>query len=189
MGIVFGKTGVAEPTFEVLASCTSYEIRRYSPRFGITTTCASDNTGFRSLAGYIGVTGPPQNSLSESISMTAPVIKSEGKMQFILPQNYDDLSKIPKPSNENVKVFSIPEETGAVKVFSGWVNDAKAEEVKASLYEGLREGGVVLGEGRKWQLWQYNPPFTIPWLRRNEIWVELKEEEVKKAKEYCEKSE
>ena len=58
MGIVFGKTGVAEPAFDLLLSrptTTPYEIRRYSTRFAIETEYSGrDGAGFMALAGYIG---------------------------------------------------------------------------------------------------------------------------------------
>lgn len=184
---VFGKTGVAEPTFTVLATHESFQVRSYSQRFAIGTTCTSDNSGFRALAGFIGVGSTPKNSENESIAMTAPVIKDQASgMQFVLPAKFDDISKIPSPTDSDVKIITLPAQTGAVSTFSGWVSPSQAQQQKLNLYDALSPAGIELNEGNQWQLWQYNPPFTIPWLRRNEIWVELKEEEVEKAVRYCE---
>jgi len=45
----------------------------------------------------------------------------------------------------------------------------------------LNNDGLSLKEEEvmeKFALWQYNPPFTIPHFRRNEVWIELTEEQV-----------
>ena len=78
MGIVFGKTGVAEPTFDCLLSRSSsspfpYEIRRYGKRFACETEYkfGMEGSGFPALAGYIGVGKQPQNDGFMGIDMTA----------------------------------------------------------------------------------------------------------------------
>jgi hypothetical protein len=216
MGIVFGKTGVAEPAYDLLLSSTSnaagqvpYQIRRYSSRFAIETEYSvngdgNDSAGFRALAGYIGVGGKPQNDGGQAVSMTAPVVTSDvgkkiamtapvvtnadtkksKKMQFILPAEFDDLSKIPKPTNPNVTILELKPETGAVYTFSGSVNDRIAKEKLSKLVASLKKDiGTTsdLDESKaeeNYLLWQFHPPFTIPFLRKNEIWLELSEQQV-----------
>lgn len=209
MGIVFGKTGVAEPVFETLLSRTNnctvpYEFRRYGQRFAIETLYEKDDTSsaFRSLAGYIGVGGPPQNEGSQPISMTAPVVtagqkiamtapvvtnqiegSSTKKMQFILPAEYDSIDKIPKPKSSKVTIQEVPPAIGVVHQFSGWVKDDVAKGKVKALVKQLQEDGMdTLTESEaldKYLLWQYNPPFTVPQLRRNEVWIELSDDQVK----------
>ncbi len=227
MGIVFGKTGVAEPSFEMLLSRSSasipYEIRQYGVRYAIETEyqVGRDGDGFRALAGYIGVGTQPQNEGSTSIAMTAPVVtesvkgekiamtapvvtssggekiamtapvvtSSDGsntssgnngkemkRMQFILPQEFDDISKIPKPTNSKVVIKEVPSATGVVHAFSGTVNESKAKSKAAELGRQLKEDGVKTSEEevlQNYDLWQFHPPFTIGPMRRNEIWVGL----------------
>lgn len=87
MGIVFGKTGVAEPVYDCLLSRASssttnfipYEIRRYGKKFACETEykMGMEGTGFPALAGYIGVGKQPQNDGGAggmAIDMTAPVV-------------------------------------------------------------------------------------------------------------------
>ena len=129
-------------------------------------------------------------SSGDKIAMTAPVItskkddsstKSGGgmmkKMQFILPEEYDDMSKIPKPTNSKVVIKEIPSATGVAHTFSGTVNDTTAKSKAADLARQLKEDGVKeLTEEdvlQKYDLWQFHPPFTLGPLRRNEIWVDL----------------
>ncbi len=210
MGIVFGKTGVAEPPFVVLLSRSApiaWELRQYGKRFAIETECSNNSDGFRSLAGYIGVGGTPQNEGAVSIAMTAPVVtesvgqkggekiamtapvvtsgdnKAEAKkMSFILPDEYDGINKIPpKPTNNKVKVVEVPAAKGAVHTFSGSMNDAKSKSKATEFARQLIEDGVDTSEDdvlRSYELWQFHPPFTLGPLRKNEIWVDLSEKQV-----------
>lgn len=174
MGIVFGKTGVAEPAFDVLLNRSSasvpYQIRKYGKRFACETEFpmdGNDGLGFRALAGYIGVGTDPQNDGGKGIAMTAPVVteKSKGKpiamtapvvtdtsggdkkkMAFILPAEYDSMDKIPKPTNPNVKISEIPSSTGVAHTFSGSCNDEKAKSKVQKLIHQLKEDGVDLDE-------------------------------------------
>jgi hypothetical protein len=127
----------------------------------------------------------PQNEDSKSISMTAPVVKKDdGKgetMSFILPAEYDDIGKVPKPTNEDVSVVELPPQYGAVVRFPGRCKPSDSSSRYSSLLSSLSDDGVEAGEA-KWELWQYNPPFTIPWLRRNEVFVELTKEQAEGIK-------
>jgi len=176
---------------------------------------------FMALAGYIGVTSSPQNEGETSISMTAPVSTEEGKisgslrgkaismtapvsekdvggdddhmrtMQFYLPAEYDDMSKIPKPTNPSVKIEEVPPAVGAVHRFRGRVDNKKAEDVVKSIVKQINDDGASMKEEDaldEFLLWQYNPPFTIPILRRNEVFVPLTEKEVDAILEKFKKS-
>lgn len=194
------------------ASCTiPYEVRSYGKRFAIETEWSSTGKGdkgmdssFFALAKYIGVIGQPQNEGTVSIAMTAPVVMEMGKgqeiamtvpvvtegnaatkkrMQFILPCEFDDISKIPKPTNPAVTVKELNPAVGAVHKFSGVYNEKIMIEKAKALASQLREDGVadnITDEEvvQRFQFWGYNPPFTIPFLRRNEVWIELSEKDV-----------
>lgn len=216
MGMVFGKTGVAEPVYESLflrsvlknkqhssynnnKYSTEYEIRRYATRYAIETDQNGMDNAFRLLAGYIGVGGSPQNEGSKSISMTAPVVSGSGisgtsmamtapvsttgrTMQFYLPAEFDTMDKIPVPSDSRVRIAEVPPATGAVHTFSGSMSEGVANSKVISLVEQLQEDGLEISKEdamTNYLLWQFNPPFTIPALRRNEIWIPLTTEQVK----------
>jgi len=183
-----------------------YEVRKYGTRFAIETEYAvADETRspFMALAGYIGVMSDAENEGSSSISMTAPVVlsetdkKSKGTkiamtapvviepsktMQFILPADYDSFDKIPKPTNPKVKVKKIEPSVGAVHRFNGVFNEKRCKEKVLDLVKQLQEDGVSdLTEEdamKSFQYWGYNPPFTIPYLRRNEVWVEISQKQL-----------
>eukprot|EP00586_Coscinodiscus_wailesii_P009692 CAMPEP_0172509862 /NCGR_PEP_ID=MMETSP1066-20121228/224025_1 /TAXON_ID=671091 /ORGANISM="Coscinodiscus wailesii, Strain CCMP2513" /LENGTH=248 /DNA_ID=CAMNT_0013288569 /DNA_START=84 /DNA_END=830 /DNA_ORIENTATION=+ len=129
------------------------------------------------------------------IAMTAPVVMTDGerastdmkmsKMQFILPVEYDDVSKIPKPTNPNVVVKELSGAVGAVHRFTGSFNQEHNTQKLTELLKQLNEDGVKINEeeaAKKCEFWGFNPPWTIPFLRRNEIWVELTQEQVDELK-------
>ena len=205
MGSVFGKENVAEPAFDVLLDRangpTSYQVRRYGERFAAEAFYSGDdNSPFRLLAGYIGVFGNPQNEGAESIAMTAPVMmhkggtsiamtapvmksaneKGEKTMEFVLPAEYDSMAKIPKPTNPNVHIKEIPPQVGAVHRYSGTYSDDRNEQMAMSLAAQLRKDGVSITDeeaATKFQFWGYNPPFCLPAFRRNEVWIELSQDQ------------
>lgn len=185
-----------------------YELRRYKERFAAEAEYpaggSDDGTPFRLLAKYIGVFGTPENEGSQAISMTAPVVKEEKKgtpiamtapvsmqeengkktMQFILPKEFDSMDKIPKPTNPAVHIVEIPPAVGAVHRFSGSdISMQKGKQMADALVEQLGKDGVDLSNMnvmQELQVWGYNPPWTIPFLRRNEVWLPLTEEQVSK---------
>merc|ERR1712157_234819 len=107
-----------------------------------------------------------KKSKGTKIAMTAPVVIEPSKtMQFILPAEYDSFDKIPKPTNPKVKVKKIEPSIGAVHRFNGVFNEKRSKE-------------KVLDLVKQFQYWGYNPPFTIPYLRRNEVWVEISQKQL-----------
>lgn len=134
------------------------------------------------------------------IAMTAPVVmttttssaanQKRKTMMFYLPVEYTSLASVPKPTNPAVTLRSIPPRTGAVHRFSGSMDEARANEVALQLAHQLREDGIVTSSplGSKLadddyvlsnkEAWGYDPPFTLPPFRRNEVWIPLTAEEV-----------
>jgi len=187
---------------------TTYQIREYGTRFVAEVEYAGGdgNTGkpFRALAKYIGVFGDAQNEGAKSMAMTAPVAMerkgtpmamtapvamentatSDGgkRMKFFLPAEYDALEKIPKPTNPDVKVSEIPPQIGVVHRYSGSLTEKLHDEKAKALSAQLREDGIdrMTEEHvmQHYQFWGFNPPFTLPMFRRNEVWLELTPEEV-----------
>ena len=142
---------------------------------------------FMRLAGYIGVMGAPENEDANKIAMTAPVVRKqhEGVMQFILPSAMDELSKIPKPTHSDVAVEEIPPAVGAVVRYSGHYSEENHKAHGEEFAKQLREDGLDMDEEEfmeNHQVWGYDPPRTPPNLRRNEIWIELTEEQVEELR-------
>lgn len=196
MGIVFGVTGVKEPAFNMLLQ-SPVEIREYASYVvaEVPMKHGADNDAFPSLAKYIGVFGEPQNSAKKSIAMTAPVITesqkiamtapvvtNSDKMSFVLPEEFKSVDDAPVPTDSNVKVKLVPAQTVAVSRFSGWYTDAAGSKHLHKLSMKLKEHGILEStmpiESLDWCVAQYHPPFTLPFLRRNEVWVVVDKDKV-----------
>jgi hypothetical protein len=162
-----------------------------------------NSKAFPILAGYIGVTSAPKNDAVQSISMTAPVVQTpkaeqiamtapvvqsslastsgsygrgDMSLAFILPAKYKTVEDCPVPNDPRITLKEVEEKNIAVSTFSGWVTDGEVQSRLEALLENTKKDGlmpVVEAETPVWQVAQYNPPFTIPWLRRNEIWLVL----------------
>ena len=119
--------------------------------------------------------------------MTTGTDSSSGKkvMQFMLPAEMDDMSKIPKPTNSDVTVKELPAAVGAVMRYSGTFNEENNKAKAKEFAKQLKDDGLDIEEEDfmdKHQVWGFNPPWTIPSMRRNEIWIELTEDQVQKLK-------
>ncbi|KAJ3668902.1 hypothetical protein LUZ60_010852 [Juncus effusus] len=196
MGMILGKIPVETPKYEVVHSCADYEIRQYKPAVVAEVTYdpkqmkgGDKDGGFMILANYIGALGNPQNSKPEKIAMTAPVItktqpgsekiamtapvitKGDNNvtMQFVLPSKYEKKEDAPKPIDERVVIKEEGERKYGVVKFSGIANDKLVEEKVKKLKECLeRDEYKVVGE---FLLARYNPPWTLPPFRTNEIMI------------------
>jgi hypothetical protein len=170
---------IEEPayTIEQAWEAEQIEIRAYAPRvMAVTGMDENADSGFRVLAGYIF----GGNAEEEKIDMTAPVQQSmagEKEMAFMMPAEYA-LEDLPEPEDQRVSFREAPAYTAAVIQFSGWASAEKADENWQQLRRFLIKGGIeIVGEPT---LNQYNPPWTLPFLRRNEIIVPVNRDVVKK---------
>ena len=161
---------IEEPVYQVEKAweAEQIEIRAYAARVMAVTGMADDSdSGFRVLAGYIF----GGNAEEQKIAMTAPVQQSmagEKEMAFMIPAEYA-LEDLPEPEDERVSFREAPAYTAAVIQFSGWASADKADENWQQLRQFLIAEGIdITGEPT---LNQYNPPWTLPFMRRNEIIV------------------
>jgi len=180
---VFGIRVYEEPPYQVVGRVDHVEIRRYAPRVAAEVTWSvANNTGraqaFRLLFAYIAGANRPLVKDERRIAMTAPVEvvdrnmtpkngtaqTSEGgaRMRFFLPAKYR-LDDVPTPSDSRVVLVTIPEETVAVLRFSGSGSDFA--ERQSELIRQL-QGSAWKTIGTPYALY-YDPPFTLPFLRRN----------------------
>ena len=178
---------IEEPVYQVEKAweAEQIEIRAYAPRVMAVTGMDEDSdSGFRVLAGYIF----GGNAQEQKIAMTAPVQQSmagEKEMAFMMPAEYA-LEDLPEPEDQRVSFREAPAYTAAVIQFSGWASAEKADENWQQLRRFLiKEGIEIVGEPT---LNQYNPPWTLPFLRRNEIIVPVRSEAAKKESSVTELS-
>jgi hypothetical protein len=180
------RTGTPEPSYRVVATLGQVEIRDYAPRIAASTTVSADeitarSVGFRRLAGYIfgknttstsiEMTAPVVQSASSKIAMTAPVVQQQNSsgawvVQFIMPAEYT-LQTLPKPLDPEIQIMTLPAETFAVYRFSG-SRDAAAETKAQNILARDLAGSAWAPAGPP-LAWFYDPPWTLPWFRRNEV--------------------
>ncbi len=185
---VFGvRDGTEEPRFSVIDHVGAVEIRQYGPRIAAEVVLQDDemaarSQGFRILAGYIfggntarakiGMTAPVAQS-SETIAMTAPVATARDAagrfvVRFFMPASFT-LASLPVPNDPRVALVPVPGETMAVLRFSGGTGPEVVAARQAELARAVSGSAWrVTGAG---VAWFYDPPWTIPALRRNEVAV------------------
>lgn len=183
---VVGMRTTEEPPFTVIAREGEVEIRRYGPRLLAEFEAqggeqAARNQGFRPLAAYIfgenraaeriGMTAPVAQAAGERIGMTAPVAQQgEGgrwRIGFFMPARYTR-ETLPQPRDARVTLRELPEETVAVLRFAGLPDEAAVRGAEARLQAAL--AGTPWREAGPGGAWFYDPPWTIPALRRSEVW-------------------
>lgn len=193
-------SAIEEPQFEVLRKQESFELRRYKPFVIAQTLVSGDmdeagNKGFKLIADYIfgnnRSTNAATGSASEKIAMTAPVTmqaQSEkiamtapvtmqpetetGRwlVHFVMPSSYS-LETLPKPNNSAVNLVQMPSRNFAVTIFSGFTTEASVRENTEALQAWMAQNKLI-AKGEP-QLARYNPPWTLPFWRRNEILIEV----------------
>ena len=186
--IVGIRSGTAEPQFSVARRVGEVEIREYGPRIAAETSVEADeeparNQGFRRLARYIfgantantkiAMTAPVAAQRGQKIAMTAPVAAQRATtgdwvIRFFMPAEHS-LESLPTPDDDRVRLVTVPAESVAVLRFSGVASPEAVAARTAELSDALAGAGVKT-EGDP-VTWFYDPPWTLPFRRRNEIAV------------------
>jgi hypothetical protein len=190
MSMAFGANAIEEPSYKVLKKYTQFEVREYAPYIvaEVTVPGPADEAGnkaFEYLGGYIfgknkgakkiEMTAPvSQQQAPIKIEMTVPVIQKpvdkEFVVQFTMPKEFT-MDTLPEPNNPKVKLRPVPSQHFAVIRYSGSWSQSLYEEKLAELKKALQTEGIkTQGEAI---FSRYNAPFSIPFFRRNEIWLEV----------------
>ncbi len=161
-----------EPPHELEELRGDLEIRRYAPIAIARTTVEGAwedalDAGFSRLAHFIF----RGNAEKKKIRMTSPVMgMREGtgyRFAFVMPEAVDT----PSPTDDRVALDRVPARRVAVLRFNGRYDSASVEAKKRELVATAEENGYVTrGEAT---FAGYDPPSTLPMLRRNEVWVEI----------------
>ena len=183
-----------EPKFTLIEKDQSFELRAYEPKIIAEVEVDGDMSeatgkGFRLIADFIFGNNTAQSGRNEKISMTTPVAikpvsekismtapvgmqqsKTGWKVNFVMPSQYT-LDTLPKPKNPRVSIRRIAAQKFAVICFSGLVDEEKVHAKSNELNEWIiQKKYKVIGTP---ELARYNPPWTLPFLRRNELMVEV----------------
>ncbi len=180
---------VEQPEYKVTSSEGSIEVRAYGAMIAAEAEVkgerkAAINEGSRLIAAYIfgsnkpnakiAMTAPVQQQGKQTIAMTAPVTQQAGAgvwtVRFIMPRNWT-METLPAPSDERVKLVPLSANRTLVIRFSGTADDGLIATKTAELRKYIADHKLtVTGEP---VLAFYNPPWTLPFFRRNEIMLEL----------------
>ncbi len=159
------------PNYELLMKKKNFEVRRYFPFQIVQYDNPEDpesNQGFRTLFQYIG----SKNRENQKIPMTTPVLKrKEGdrnRMAFVVPR---DIKDPPMPLNSNLEISTVPGGVYVVHPYRGSHSNIKFENHK-NILKNLLEERHYRPVGPFISAF-YNPPFTPPFLRHNEVLVEI----------------
>ena len=123
------------------------------------------------------------NQSGSNIAMTAPVGQDQlppGQLQpgqsqpgqwrisFVMPKKYTS-SSLPQPNDPAVHIVTAPGQTVAVYRYTGSIDPAATDAAERELLRLLQGSGWV-ASGHP-VAWFYDPPWTVPFLRRNEAAV------------------
>lgn len=154
------------PSYQVVRSLSSQvEIRQYEEQTWISTSHKTDGSSFPVLASYIF----GRNKEREKIVMTAPVV-TDDKMSFILPEGISK-EDAPTPDGQAIDFTTVPARQLATLRFSWSTPPSRVEKKMTALLDILRENNIET-KGSSF-LMRYNDPWTPPFLRRNEVAIEI----------------
>ena len=171
-------SNVEQPNYNSINKNKNIEIRHYKKLLYAETKVTgpreeSISTGFRIIADFIF----GNNRLSESdnnsskIAMTSPVIQerisnSNWKVKFIMPQSFT-VQNLPLPNNEKIKITEGNNEYFIAIRFSGSSSQKNLDKNHKILLDHISANDIETSGSTIYAF--YNPPWTLPIFRRNEI--------------------
>jgi DNA gyrase inhibitor GyrI len=89
-----------------------------------------------------------------------------------MPSQYT-LESLPQALDQRVQLREVPATKKAVIMFSGFYSEEKVKEKTAELERWIQEKNLqAIGLPN---FARYNPPWTLPFLRRNEVMIEVRD--------------
>lgn len=181
---------VEEPSFKLQMSEGNFQVREYAPTIVAETTVQGDAwgsrfEGFGPLADYIfakgrdgqkiAMTAPVTQAPREKIAMTAPVTQqvSTGDswtIAFTMPAG-STMQSLPAPASPDVKLVEEPARRMAVYSFTGLASATDMEAASKALLQKVNAAGLTPRSEPVFAF--YDPPWTLAFLRRNEVMIEV----------------
>ena len=182
-------SNVEQPKYAVAETDGNIQIRDYPAMIVAEAEVTGErekaiNQGFRLIAGYIfgnnlssqkvAMTAPVTQQASEKIAMTAPVTQQGAgnawQVRFIMPASYT-MESLPRPKDPKVQLRQIDSRRFAVIRFSGMAGEASLQRQTALLTQFIAARKLTAVSAPSYAF--YNPPWTLPFLRRNEVMIEV----------------
>ncbi len=180
---------VESPSYQIKLSDGPIQIREYPALLVAEVEVSGErkaaiNQGFRMIADFIfgnnvakqsiAMTAPVIQQSNEKIAMTAPVLQQgDGqlwKVQFVMPSKYTKQT-LPVPVDKRVHIIEMPAKTFIVIKFSGLSSKNNLDKHRELLEKYIADHQIKVEGSAIYSF--YNPPWTLPFLRRNEIWIEI----------------
>ena len=177
------------PGYQVSSESGNIEIRQYGPTIMAEATVEGERDkaiqrGFGIIADYIfgnnlssakvAMSAPVTQQSSEKIAMTAPVTQqakgTSWNVRFVMPSKYT-METLPKPVNPQVVLIEVPAKRFAAIRFSGFAGQDSLDQHEAQLQAFMSEQGLTAINTPQYAF--YNAPWTLPFMRRNEIMIEI----------------
>lgn len=195
---VFGIHSYESPPYETVLKEDDKEIRYYGPYIVAKTTVTGEyeeaqGSAFRILANYIfgdnikkqkiamtgAVVQAPSNT-SQKLPMTAPVVQSptEGgwTMTFMMPSKYT-IEDLPTPTDKRISFETIPAKYAAAIRFT-WLEGERRNKKKAIKLQNWLADQKAYTPISLPMYAGYDPPWTLPFFRRNEMMIEIKKNRI-----------
>ena len=175
ISMLFAEQKYKEPQYDLLSKDNNIEIRQYDKYVVAKTTVLKadsneDNNMFRTLASYIF----GGNSKNQSIPMTAPVTtfddKEKHNMIFYM-LDVNNAEDLPLPNNTNITLDTFSLNKCAVIKFSWFTSESRIKRYKNELKKYLEDNSLVAISS--YMVNRYDPPWRLPFMRRNEIIVQI----------------
>jgi hypothetical protein len=177
-----------EAPYTVIRTDDIFELRDYAPQVLAEIIVDGDlegagNKAFRPLFRYISGDNKSRNKIAmtvpvaqeakgEKISMTAPVsqqsVQGKWAVSFTMPASYT-METLPVPNDPNIKLRQVPARRVAAVRYSGFWSDEKYLLHKEKLGKWIKDNRYTVTGEPVWA--RYNPPFTLWFMRRNEILI------------------
>ena len=181
----YARERTEQPSHEVLIDDEPFQLRRYAPQLVASVTVTGDrdaatDEAFGQLASYIFAT----DREGEEIDMTTPVTQAvrgadpmvtlagggteagRYEVRFIMPAKWTR-ETLPEPNNPNIVIGELPAREMAVITFSGRATDEAVRENSEALREFVERHSLLPDGSLEYAY--YDPPFTPPPGRRNEV--------------------
>ncbi len=163
------------PDYKVVMKDGAFEVRDY-PEVVVASAPmkkegGSRNSAFMGLFRYIS----GQNEAAQKISMTSPVISSmeeqDNTMSFVVPTEVAKAGA-PQATDREIRIAKRDGGRFATYRYNGRWTEANETAARTKLMGWIKEQGLQMtGPVEKAN---YDPPFTLPALRRNEVLVRIK---------------
>ena len=171
-----GRGAYESAPYTTIKTDGAFEIRDYPEIVVAIATMknggGNQNSGFMSLFRYIS----GKNEADQKIAMTTPVFSKTGgdlqEMSFVLPEKVAKVGA-PKANNSNIAVSKRQAGRFAVYRYSGRWTESRDKKARQTLAKWAKEQSLNLTSVMEKA--SYDPPFTPPFMRRNEILVRIDE--------------